>query len=179
MENKNSVFIATSLDGMIADKNNGIDWLNIVPNPDNNDCGYKKFMEKIDAIVMGRSTYEIVLSFGVEWPYTVPVFLLSSTIKEVPKEYIGKVNIVSGDIKEVVEDINRQGYKNLYIDGGKTIQSFLKEDLIDEMIITRIPIVLGGGIPLFGETPKELLFKLIKSEIFIKEVIQSTYIRKR
>jgi len=179
MKGKNYVFIANSLDGYIADKDGGIDWLNTVPNPDHDDAGYNNFMKKIDAIVMGRSTFEIVLSFGIDWPYQVPVFILSNSLQEVPKDYIGKVEIVSGTLTDIVESLNAKGYHHLYIDGGKTVQSFLQEDLIDEMIITTIPILLGGGIPLFSELPNEMRFEHTHTEIYLKEMVQSHYIRKR
>jgi dihydrofolate reductase len=179
MKGTNYVFIATSLDGKIADKNNGIDWLNTVPNPDNIDTGFKRFMSKIDALVMGRSTFEVVMGFGIEWPYSVPVFVLSNSLKEVPETCKGKVELVSGDIKTIVEELNNKGFKHLYIDGGQTIQSFLKEDLIDEFIITTIPILLGGGVPLFDELPDERKFQHLKTEVFLEQLVQSHYQRVR
>ena len=93
MEKRNEVFIARSLDGFIADKNGGIDYLNTIPNPGNNDMGYMKFINKIEAIIMGRSTFEKVLSFGIDWPYSLPVFVLSNSLKEAPEGYKEKVNI--------------------------------------------------------------------------------------
>jgi dihydrofolate reductase len=88
MENKNLVFIAKSLDGYIADKDGGIDWLHSIPNPDQIDMGYNKFIDRIDAIVMGRKTYETVCGFDIPWPYTKPVFVVSNTLKEVPEKLI-------------------------------------------------------------------------------------------
>jgi len=104
---------------------------------------------------------------------------LSNSLQEVPKDYIGKVEIVSGTLPDIVEDLNQKGYHHLYIDGGKTVQSFLQEDLIDEMIITTIPILLGGGIPLFSELPNEMRFEHTKTEVYLKEMVQSHYLRKR
>ena len=147
----NIVYIATSLDGYIADRNNKVDWLHSIPNPGNSDMGYGAHMDKIDALVMGRNTLELVLSLECDWPYSKPVFVLSNTMTETPKGYEDKVFLIKGDIKKVVTDLNNRGFNKLYIDGGITIQNFLKEDLIDEMVITTIPILLGGGIPLFGE----------------------------
>jgi len=174
----NYVFVATSLDGFIADENGGIDWLMEVPNPDKTDYGYAELMKNTDALVMGRSTFEKVLTFG-EWFYTKPVFVLSSSLTEVPENLIGKVEIVKGDIQDVVQNLNSQGYKNLYIDGGKLIQSFLKEDLIDELIINKIPILLGKGIPLFGEIDQRLKFKHTKTEVFNDSLVMSRYLRDR
>jgi dihydrofolate reductase len=178
MEKKNCVFIATSLDGYISDKNGGIDWLHAIPNPDKNDMGYSDFMSGIDALVMGRKTFETVLGFGIEWPYDKPVFVLSNSLNNIPKELEEKVELVKGSLKQILNQIHKKGYYRLYIDGGSTIQSFLNEDLIDEMQITTIPILLGGGAPLFSALPKELNFDLIKTEVFLNQLTQSHYKRK-
>lgn len=179
MIGKNYVFIASSLDGRIADRDNKIEWLNEVPNPNNIDMGYTAFLGKIDAVVMGKTTFEVVLSFGIDWPYTKPVFVLSNCQKRAPKELEGKVEFISGTPNEIVDYINSKGYLNLYLDGGYTVQSFLKEDLIDEITITTMPIVLGGGPTLFGELPNELRFKHIKTEVLLNEIVQNTYIRNK
>lgn len=175
----NRVFIACSLDGYIADRNGEIDWLNTIPNPDQIDMGYHAFMERTDALLMGRKTFEKVLSFGIPWPYEKPVFIWSSKLKTVPQQLEGKVGVVASPVAKVLSGIHNKGYSQLYIDGGSTIQACLKEDLIDEMIITRIPFLLGGGIPLFGELPNRMRFSLVKSEVFLGEMVQDTYLRKR
>jgi len=159
MGKKNSVFIATSLDGYIADKNGGIDWLHSIPNPNNDDMGYVEFTKNIDALVMGRITFETVCGFDVDWPYNKPVFVLSTTLNEMPESYKEKAFLLKGTLSEILDQIYEKGYQRLYIDGGTTIRNFLKADLIDEMIITTIPILLGGGSPLFSELPKEMKFE--------------------
>lgn len=179
MKSQNKVFIARSLDGYIADKNGGLDWLNLVPNPDHLDLGYEKFIQSVDAIVMGRASFETVCSFDMEWPYKLPVFVLSKSLKSVPEDLENKVALVSGSLSEILDQLHKKGYMRLYIDGGATIQSFLKEDLIDELIITTIPILLGGGIPLFGELPKEMEFEHVKSELFLNALVQDSYRRQR
>ena len=179
MENRNSVFIARSLDGYIADKNGGIDWLHSIPNPDNLDLGYNTFCDKIDAIVMGRKTFDVVCSFDIPWPYDKPVFVVSNSIRNLSTKFEGKVELVNGSPKEMVKHIYGKGYTKLYIDGGTLIQSFLKDDLIDEMIISTIPVLLGGGSPLFGELPKPIVFEHVKSDVFLNAIIQDTYRRKR
>lgn len=175
----NIVFIATSLDGYIADSKGGLDWLNIIPNPDQVDMGYESLMARIDGLIMGRNTFETVCSFDVEWPYTKPVFVLSNTLKKIPKEYEGKVELVQGALKDVLAHLNNKGYTQLYIDGGATIQSFLKEDLIDELIITTIPILLGGGVPLFGDLGQAKELELVESKNYLNQIVQSHYKRKR
>lgn len=156
MTHKNIVFIATSLDGYIAGKKGALDWLEMVPNPQQEDMGYHALMEEIDAIVMGRVTFETVCSFGGTWPYPKPVFVLSHSLQTVPEQLLGKVHLLKGKPKEILATIHSKGYKTLYIDGGSTLQHFLAEDLIDELSITTMPILLGGGFSLFGDLPEPL-----------------------
>lgn len=179
MEKKNSVFIGASLDGYIADKNGGLDWLDMIPNPDGESLGYYEFTANIDALVMGRTTFETVLGFDVEWPYTKPVFVLSNTMDSIPTSYEAKAFLVKGPLTDVLEQIHQKGYHHLYIDGGATIQSFLREDLIDDIIITTIPILLGGGHSLFGELAKPLNFELVESKVFLNQLTCRHYRRKR
>lgn len=176
---KNSVFIATSLDGYIADQNGAIDWLYSIENPNNSDMGYAEYFEKIDALVMGRNTFEVVMGFDCDWPYSKPVFVLTNTLKVVPKGFEDKISFLNGSITDIVSEINAQGYKNLYIDGGLTIQQFLKADLIDEMIITTIPVLLGGGSALFGHLDSTLNFKHTKSTRYCDAIVQNNFTRVR
>jgi dihydrofolate reductase len=173
------VFIATSLDGFIADKDGGIGWLDSIPEINTIDTGYHAFMANIDALVMGRSTFETVCGFDIDWPYEKPVFVLSNTLTSIPEKAKGKAQIVNGPLTKVLASIREQGYHRLYIDGGSTIQGFLKEDLIDEMIITVIPILLGNGIPLFSEVPKPLMFECISSKVFLDKIVQNRFVRVR
>lgn len=179
MEYKNIVFIGHSIDGRISDRNGGLDWLQSVPNPDNIDMGYGKLMDEVDALVMGRTTFEVVCSFDMEWPYTKPVFVLSRTMESVPEPYSNKAALLKGSLDEVLAQIHEKGHKRLYIDGGGTIQGFLKEDLIDEMVLTTIPVLLGGGAPLFADLPKELKFELVESTVYLDAIVQNRYRRKR
>jgi dihydrofolate reductase len=176
---KNSVFIAVSLDGYISDKNGEIDWLHSIPNPDNDDMGYVEFITGIDALVMGRTTFETVLGFDVDWPYNKPVFVLSTTLKEIPESHKGKAFLVKGTLTEILDQIHKNGFNQLYIDGGTTIRNFLKEDLIDEKVITTIPVLLGGGSSLFSELPTELKMELIGTKTYLNQITQNHYKRKR
>jgi dihydrofolate reductase len=179
MEYKNIVFIAKSIDGYIAGVNGELDWLNSIPNPDNDDMGFLELMDEIDALVMGRATFETVCSFGVDWPYNKHVFVLSNSLKVIPEKLKEKASLLNGDIKKILNIIHGKGYNKLYIDGGKTIQNFLKEDLINELIITTIPILLGGGISLFRELPESMEFNHKKTKVFLNQIVQSHYIRKQ
>ena len=171
----NIVYIATSLDGYIADKDGKLDWLETIPNPGHDDLGYGEFITTIDAIVMGRSTFEVVQSFDIPWPYTLPVFVLSNSLQFVPEELVGKVEILCGTPAEVLSTISERGYLSLYIDGGNVIQSFLENNLIDELIITTIPMLLGGGVPLFSILSERQQFELVGSKTLLNAMVQTHY----
>lgn len=174
---KASVFIAASLDGFIARKDGGIDWL---PTPDSDsedgeDYGYNDFIKTIDAIVMGRNTYELVLTFD-EWYYgETPLFVLTTKGVEIPERLQKTVSQMSGSPKEIVQELAEEGYHNLYVDGGKTIQGFLNAGLIDEMTITTIPVLIGSGIPLFGSTDHDIHFHHIENNSFPNGLVQHKY----
>lgn len=175
---QNSIYIAQSLDGYIAGKNGELDWLMSIPNPEGSDYGFAEFMKGIDALVMGRNTFEMVVSFG-QWPYTVPVFVPSTTLNELPEGYEDKAGLIKGTPREIIASLKEKGHSNLYIDGGHTIHSFLKEDLIDEIIITTASIILGGGIPLFPELENNIDLELISTEKLGPQLVKDTYKRKR
>lgn len=179
MKPKNIVFIAKSLDGYIARKNGDIDWLQMIPNPEQNGMGYHDLIHEVDAIVMGKTTFETVMSFDIDWPYEKHVFVLSHSLEDIPEGLKDKVTLLKGDLKNILQYIHKKGFYNLYIDGGKTVQNFLKEDLIDELRISTLPILLGDGIPLFDALPKSLEFNHVKTEVFLQEIVQSHYSRKR
>ncbi len=127
---------------------------------------------------MGRNTYEKVLTFGF-WPYEKPVYVVSNTIKVVPENLEGKVFIVRGEIIEILESLESKGLKSIYVDGGKLIQSFLSEDLIDTMIITTMPVIFGEGLPLFASIGRELKWDLVESQVLNKNAVKSEYSRKK
>lgn len=172
------VFIAASLDGFIAGPGGEIEWLTGIPNPGGSDYGFGEFMDRIDAVIMGRNTFEKVLTMG-QWMYTKPVFVLSSKLKEIPEKLSGKAEVISGEPEAVLRQLNEKGYSDFYVDGGVTIQSFLKKDLIDEMIISTIPVILGEGISLFGNIGKTINFKYAGTEVYDDMIIKSHFIRDR
>ena len=175
---KCSVFIATSLDGFISRKDGEIDWLNAASAlvPQREDTGYGAFMSTVDALVMGRNTFEQVLSFDGEWPYdSTPVVVLSRTLKSLPDDVPATVSVTSNDPAALVQRLSADGLKHLYIDGGLTIQSFLAAGLIDEIIITTIPIILGGGKPLFGPLLDDVKLELISGQAYDFGFVQSKY----
>lgn len=174
---KCSVFIATSLDGFISRTDGSIDWLNkanaVVP--EGEDCGYAQFLSTVDALVMGRNTFEQVLSFG-EWPYdSTPVVVLSRQLKSLPGNVPATVSVSADDPAKLVQSLSAKGQSHLYIDGGLTIQSFLAAGLIDEIIITTIPILLGGGKSLFGPLPGDVQLNHLSSKAFDFGFVQNKY----
>lgn len=171
---KQSVFIATSVDGFIARSNGDIDWLT-EGEGSSGEFGYNDFIASIDAIVMGRHTFEKVLSFG-KWPYDLHVVVLSSQTPEIPDKLRQKVSHLSGSPAEIVNQLGGEGYDNLYIDGGKTIQQFLRAGFIQDMIITQIPVLLGEGIPLFGPVEKDIKLNHIFTKSFDNGFVQSRYV---
>jgi dihydrofolate reductase len=173
---KASVYIATSLDGYIARENGDIDWL---PGGDSEgsdeDYGFQEFMDSIDVLVMGRNTYEMVLSFG-KWPYgNKPVVVLSSKPVQIPRDIAETVESKSCSPTELVKQLSERGAKHLYIDGGKTIQSFLNAGLIQQLIITRVPVLIGSGISLFGPLNKDVKLRHIETRSFARDLVQSRY----
>ena len=176
---RNIVFIGTSLDGYIADKDGGLEFLQSVPNPENDQLGFPEFMDSMDALLMGRRTYETVLGFGGNWPYSKPVFVLSNSLNSLPEHLHGKAELVNGPIDEVVQQLNHREFNNLYVDGGKLIQSFLQKDMIDELIISQMPILIGGGTPLFGVLESHLMFEHIETEVLLNAIVKSHYKRRK
>lgn len=178
-DSKNIVFIATSLDGYIAGPNGELDWLEMIPNLDHMDMGFVSLMNEVDAVVMGRTTYETVVGFGGEWPYSKHVYVLSTSLKSVPTNLADKVSILRGSPSEILTKIHERGHHTLYIDGGRTIQDFLRSDLIDELVVSTMPVLLGGGFPLFGELSHRQEYELVESKVYLHQIVQNRYRRKR
>ncbi|MCG8649868.1 MAG: dihydrofolate reductase family protein, partial [Pirellulales bacterium] len=158
MKLKVSVFIATSLDGYIARSDGGIDWLDAANAtvPPGEDCGFGAMMQSVDALVMGRNTYEQVLTFG-DWVYgDTPVTVLSSKPLASSDQTPATVKHSSESPRELCERLAGEGIGHIYVDGGNTIQRFLAENLVDELTVTLIPVVLGKGISLFGPLGKDI-----------------------
>jgi dihydrofolate reductase len=170
-----SVYIAASVDGFIARKDGSLDWLE--HDSGGEDYGYGDFMAAVDTIIMGRNTYEKVLTFE-GWPYeSYSVVVLSHTLNvhDVPRHLAGKVEITSATPAALVETLAAAGVQHLYVDGGKIIQSFLREGLINELIISRIPVLLGEGIPLFGTLACDIKLTHVETKTFASGLVQTRY----
>lgn len=174
---KCSVFIATSLDGFISRPDGSIDWLmkaNTLALP-GEDGGYKAFISTVDFLVMGRNSYEKVLSFD-EWPYgDLPVVVMSSQKITIPEHLQTCVSVSSEDPVVLVERLSKLGARHLYIDGGITIQGFLACNLIDEITITVIPVLIGSGRPLFGVLKQDIELHRIETRDLSGGFVQMRY----
>ncbi|MDD1016992.1 dihydrofolate reductase family protein [Pseudomonas rubra] len=169
---KASVYIATSLDGFIARESGELDWL-MVATSSSDDHGYAAYMATIDTLVMGRNTFEKILTFG-EWSYPHKrVVVLSSTLGAA--DVANGVEVHPGPIAELVDYLRDTGAQSLYLDGGQVIQGFLREGRLDELTITRIPVLLGSGIPLFGALAADVTLQHLRSTTFESGFVQSTY----
>lgn len=173
---KASVFIATSLDGFIAREDGDLTWLDSVNDVQSSeDYGYAAFMASIDVLVMGRNTFEKVLSFG-DWPYAEKhVVVLSHRSIVFPELLTNKIEVSALTPAELLIDLAERGYNHAYIDGGKTIQGFLRSGLINEITISRIPTIIGGGISLFGELACDISLSHLSTQAYESGLVQSKY----
>ena len=170
-----SVYIATSLDGFIARSDDGLDWLPPAA-ADGEDYGYQAFIDTVDVIVMGRRTFEKALTFD-PWPYSDRrVVVLSARHSHAPGHLAGTVQMWSGEPAEIVDRLSRGGAKHVYLDGGKTIQRFLGAGFVHRLIVTRVPVLVGGGIPLFGPLHRDIVLRHVATRQFPSGLVQSEYV---
>ena len=174
LKRKVVLYIAQSLDGYIAKKDGDISWLSVVER-ENQDYGYKEIIESVDTVIMGRKTYEKVLTFGIEFPHKdKKCYVLTKTKKE-PE---GNIQFYSGDVNGLIKSIREEAGKDIFIDGGaEVVGEFLAGDLIDEFVISIIPILIGGGTSLFKETYTERKLNLIYSKAYESGLVQLKYAR--
>lgn len=168
------VFIATSLDGFIARADGGLDWLQDA-NAAGEDHGYAAFIETVDGIFMGRETFKVSLGFD-SWPYDKPLIILSTKLQpqDLPHHLTDQVSIAQS-VPEAIAEGTRRGWRRAYVDGGATIRSFLKEGLVQDMVITRIPVLLGQGLPLFGPLEADISVRHLETRSFPSGLVQSRY----
>lgn len=168
---KASIFVGTSLDGFIARADGTLDFL---PPDGGEPHGYDEFIATVDALVMGRKTFETVLTFDT-WPYgEKPVFVLSTRpLAPAPPEVV--VERMSGPPAEIVSQLAARGIRHIYVDGGITIQRFLQAGLIQRLIITRVPVLIGTGIPLFGALQHDIVLRHVGTRQYASGLVQSEY----
>jgi dihydrofolate reductase len=172
-----SVFVGVSLDGFIARPNGDLDWLMGEGGGDSTEYGYNEFISDIDAIVMGRRTFEKVLTLE-KWYYgkkRVVVLTHYSIDLSVAQAHGGIVEVMAGSPTEIVSNLAASGARRLYVDGGITIQRFLRAGLIHRLIISRLPVLIGEGIPLFGTLPGDILLRHVVTRTYPGGMVQSEY----
>lgn len=169
---KLSVFCGVSVDGFLARPNHTVDFLDT---PDQGPHGYEEFYASVDVIVIGRKTYEFVVAFG-KWLYgKKPVVVLSSQPLDFSWIKEGAVEQMSGEPAEIVKHLKTRSFKHAYIDGGVTIQRFLAAGLIDRIVVTRVPVLIGEGIPLFGPVPHDIALHHVATRSYQGGLVQSEY----
>ena len=166
-----TVFIGTSVDGFIARPDGALDFL---PVDGGEPHGYKEFFASVDALVIGRKTFETVLGFP-EWPYgDKRVFVLSSRPLDLSRVPAAVEQLV-GSPREIVSTLEARGIRHIYVDGGVTIQRFLREGLIQRLIITRVPVLIGQGIPLFGALGKDIRLEHEQTQTYASGLVKTEY----
>jgi dihydrofolate reductase len=172
---KISVFIATSLDGFIARPDGALDWLPQASS--NEDHGYTDFFSSIDTLLLGRKTYETILGFS-PFPYTgkrVVVCSQSLRQSDVPDTHKTLLEVRNEPLPELLRLLETTGTQHVYADGGQLITSLLELGLVDEMTLTRVPVLLGSGIPLFGQFSRDLVWQHLETKAFKSGLVQSQY----
>lgn len=169
------VFIATSLDGYIADAQGGIGWLTGLPALEGEDHGYGAFMAGIDAVVMGSGSFRSVSGFS-EWPYAVPVTVMSRHLRagDIPEALRGKLSVSGATPLHLMESLGAQGVRRVYVDGGQVVSSFLRAGLVQRIVLTRVPVLLGQGLALFHDTGPQRLTHL-ETRVWAHGFVQSVY----
>jgi dihydrofolate reductase len=166
------LYIAMSLDGYIASPDESLNFLSIVEKP-GEDYGYNDFIESVDAVILGRKTYDKVMSMGVKFPH---IYKDTYIITRSTRPDIGNIKFYSGGIKDLVVSLKRESGKHIFIDGGaEIVNELLKDNLIDEFIISVIPILLGDGIALFKDGRPEQRLKFVSSKAFDTGLVQLHY----
>jgi dihydrofolate reductase len=168
-----TVFCGVSVDGFIARPDGGIDWLPQVTE----EHGFTELMATVDAMVIGRATYETVLGLGGEWPYgRTPVIVLSTRALDLSAHRRYPVEQMGGEPAEIVARLEARGMKHIYVDGGITIQRFLRAGMIQRLIVTRVPVLIGQGIPLFGPLDADVPLRLVRTRDFPSGLVQTEYL---
>lgn len=167
-----SVFVGVSLDGFIARRNGAYDFL---PTDGDDSNGYAEFIATVDALVIGRKTFETVLALS-QWPYgNRQVVVLSSRPLDLSRVRGNRVEQMSGDPVEIVSRLSARGFNHAYVDGGITVQNFLRAGQIQRIIINRYPVLIGDGIPLFGSLPHDVRFRHIATQTLKSGLVKSEY----
>ena len=169
------VFIGTSVDGFIARRDGDIGWLTGFSSL-GEDHGYAAHIDRVDGIIMGRGTFDAVKGFE-PWPYDRPVLVLSRTLAQtdIPDALRGKVEIINASPQDAMAIASERGWRGVYVDGGAVIQSFLRAGLIDDMVVSRVPVLIGDGLSLFGPLDGDVALEHVETKSFPSGLVQSFY----
>lgn len=171
------LYIAASIDGFIARSNGELDWLTEFPNPIKTDYGYSEFINSIDTVIMGGRTYDSILSMDVTWPYRDKESYII-TRRSLPTIPENTIKMISEDIINKIIELREKVGKDIWlVGGGELISLLINNNLVDEMIITHIPVLLGSGISLLSDIKTESEWKAVSSKIFDNGVVQTRYIK--
>lgn len=169
---KVSVFCGVSVDGFLARPDHSLDFLDTGGTEPH---GFEEFYRSVDVVVIGRKTFEVVLTFG-KWFYgKKQVVVLSSRPLDLSQVKGGVVEQMSGEPAEIAAQLQSRGFKRAYVDGGITIQRFLAAGAVDRLIVTRVPVLIGAGIPLFGPLPHDIRLHLVATRSYRGGLVQSEY----
>ena len=169
-----TVFVGTSLDGFIARSDGSLDWLQS-ESTHPQEYGFTAFFDSVDAVLIGRKTYDVVLGFE-KWFYgSKPVFVLSRTLRKLEPPEGAVCELVAGTPREVYDRLERRGFQHVYVDGGVTVQAFLEAGLIQRVVISRLPVLIGTGIPLFGPLSRDVQLEHVATRSFPSGLVQSEY----
>lgn len=167
--------MALSLDGIVARSDGGVDWLSKYQSG-GEDHGFAAFLASVDGLVLGRASYENVLTFG-EWFYTKPIVVMSRSLTDadIPDQIKDRVRLSNQTPEDLMAQLDAEGWKRAYVDGGKIVQSFLSVSLIEDLTLTRVPILLGGGIPLLVPLEEDIDLEHIETTTYPSGLVSSKY----
>ena len=177
---RTSVYVGTSVDGHIARPDGQVDFLDSAE-PIDDDMGYADFMASIDVLVMGRNTYDWVVDMVttdgvIDWPYgEIPVMVLTHRHLDVPASLVDVVEPTALAPSQLLDELRLRRFEHVYVDGGRTVQGFLRAGLIDELIITQIPVLIGQGIPLFGDLLTDVKLHHVDTVVFENGCVQTRH----
>ncbi len=169
------VYMAMSLDGFVAREDFGLDWL-MKQNTGGEAHSHEAFMDSVDGVVMGSGSFRTALNHDI-WPYDKPAIVLSHSLnpRDIPDKLRDQVSLCELSPPDVMASLAEKGWKRVYVDGGKIVQSFLREGLIENMTLTLVPVLIGSGKRLFGELEADIDLQLLEASSFPSGLVTTRY----
>lgn len=170
---KTTVYVGTSVDGFIARADHTVDFLD-AGGPVDGDMGFGQFFASVDALVMGRNTFDLVIASGFDWPYgDTPVIVVTSRPVDVPQQLRDVVETSDLAPPELCAELSHRGLDHVYVDGGLTVQAWLRAGLVDDLIVTRVPVLIGAGISLFGDLAADIALRHVDTTVYENGCVQT------